>query len=70
MENNWNKINSKAYIGSYQLEDEPIIIHIIKIGEVDYNNYMIIHDDGWFNNIGKTEILNKKELLEKYKINV
>lgn len=70
MEDIWYKIRSNSYIGTYKLNDEPIIIHIIKTGEVNYNNYIVIKDDGWGMNTGKTEILNDKELLEKYKINL
>jgi hypothetical protein len=70
MNTDWIKINSNAYKGTYQLDDEPIIIHIIKTGEVDSNNYFVIHEDGWGINDGKVEILNKKEIIEKYKLNL
>jgi hypothetical protein len=68
MEEEWFKIKYNYCVGTYQLSDEPELIHIIKTGEVFANKYLVVYDDAWEINTGKTEILTKSQIFNKFKI--
>ena len=55
-------------IKTFQLEDEPEIIYVIKTGLVYEKQFIVVHEDGYDSNTGESEILNEKELYNKYKI--
>lgn len=62
----WKEIQSNK-VRVFQLDEEPEIFYLIKIRE---NEYMIIHEDGYDLNTGKVEFANKKEVNERYNINI
>lgn len=63
----WNKINSSnSYLGCYQLDMEPEVIHIIKFGHED--EFCVLHDDAYDLTSGETEIMTRLEIFDKYGI--
>ena len=60
----WTEIQSKSK--SFQLGDEPEVIHIIKTGFID--NYMVVHEDAYELELGKVEFGTKIEIETKYNI--
>ena len=61
---NWNEFKSSK-IKSYQLGNEPEVVYVIKIR---HNEYLVVHEDGYDLNTGKTEFLSAVELKLKYSI--
>lgn len=61
----WKEIQSNK-VRVFQLDKEPEIIYLIKIRN---NEYMIVHEDGYDQNTGKIEFLNKKQVYDNYGIN-
>lgn len=57
--------NSK--IQSFRLEDEPEVIHVLKIRN---DEYIVLYEDGYDLKTGKTEFYNLKDLKSKFKINI
>lgn len=53
-------------VRTFQWADEPEVIHIIKSGLED--TYLVVWDDAYEVMIGKTEILSKKQIREKFNI--
>lgn len=67
MENNWTKFNSG--VKSFYLDD--YILHIIPTtnphgGNEDY--YIVVNDDAYFNETGKSKILTTQEINKLYNI--
>lgn len=61
----WKEIQSNK-VRVFQLGDEPEIIYLIKIRE---NEYMTIYEDGYDQNTGKVEFLNKEQVSSRLGIN-
>ena len=61
---NWKEINYKN-IRTFQLEDEPELIHIFELRE---NELMIVHESGTDVGSGQVEFLDIAELENKYNI--
>lgn len=63
----WKEIQSNK-VRVFQLDEEPEVIYLIKIRE---NEYMIIHEDedGYDQNTGRVEFVNKQEVYDKYGVN-
>ena len=53
-------------VRTFQWADEPEIIHIIKTGFED--TYLVVWEDAFEVMIGKTEILSKKQIRDKFNI--
>jgi hypothetical protein len=69
METFWKKFNSG--IQSFYYDDN--IIHVVPTSNPNGTNddyYIILYDDAYFLDTGKTEILTKNQIEEKYKIEV
>jgi len=63
----WREIYPKdGYCRTFQLGNDPEIIHIIKTGFE--NKYIVVYEDAFEVSLGKTEILTKEELERKYDI--
>jgi hypothetical protein len=60
----WKRISNQTWC--FQLSDEPELIHVIKTGFHDL--YMIVHEDAYQQDLGKVEMGPKKEIEDKYKI--
>lgn len=61
---NWKEIKFTK-IKTYQLGDEPELIHVIKIRD---DEYMVVHHDGYDLKTGATEILFKKDIETKFNV--
>ena len=61
----WKEIQSNK-VRVFQLEDEPEIVYLIKIRE---NEYMSIYEDGYDQNTGKVEFLNKEQVSSRLGVN-
>lgn len=55
---NWHEYQSK--VQSFHYDNEPELIHIIKTGSP--NTYILVYEDGYQLDTGKTEILTKNRL--------
>ena len=60
----WNQI--KATCKTFQLEDEPELIHVIKTGFED--KYMVVYEDAYEFNLGKVIFGTKAEIESQFKI--
>ena len=60
----WVEINSE--VKTFMFGDEPELIHVIKTGFED--KYMVVWEDAYELNIGKTTFGTKAEIQEKYNI--
>jgi len=60
----WKEIKNKP-IRTFQLMNEPELIYIILIRS---DEYIIVHEDAYDINTGKTEILNSEMIKTKYGI--
>lgn len=54
-------------IRTFQYDDEPVLIHIIKSGYVEEPNLMVLYESG-FDELEYEGVFSKKEIEEKYKI--
>lgn len=64
---NWYQFNSK--VQSFQYEDEPEVIHIIKMGSTELpNKYIVVYDDPYQIATADSEILTKDEIESKFNI--
>lgn len=61
----WRLVDSSK-VRVFSLDEVPEIIYLIKLS----NEYMIVHDDAYGLVTGKTEILSKDMLKDKYGIDV
>lgn len=61
----WKQIKSHE-MKTYQWGDEPEVIHVIKTGFDDL--YLVVWEDAYEVMIGKTEVLSKKQIKEKFNI--
>ena len=61
----WKEIQSNK-VRVFQLGDEPEIVYLIKIRE---NEYMTIYEDGYDQNTGKVEFLNKEQVNNRLGVN-
>jgi hypothetical protein len=62
----WIKIPGKCL--TFRLSDEPELIHIIKTGFED--RYLLVWEDAYELMLGKVEILSKKEMEERFQIDI
>lgn len=62
----WKQIKSNTK--TFQLGDEPELIHIIKTGHED--QYIIAYEDAYEYLNGKCELLNSEEVFKKFGINL
>lgn len=53
---------------SFQLGDEPELIHVIKTGFA--NKYMVVHEDAYEHMLGKVDFHTKEEVESKYGISI
>lgn len=53
---------------TFQLGDDPELIHIIKTGFKD--KYMIVHEDAYEFMLGKVEFATQQEILDRFKIDL
>ena len=60
----WNEIETNT-VKTYQLGEEPELIHVIKIR---YNEFMVVHEDGYDMKTGEVEFMTSKRLEDKYNI--
>jgi hypothetical protein len=65
--NSWKEFEPRK-IRAFQFGEEPEVMYFIKTGEVDAENYMVVHDDGWNLKTGDCEVLTKEEIKKRYKI--
>jgi len=69
MENNWNWYeitNPDRPMRTYQLEDDPELIHIIQTGFKD--KYIVVYEDAYELTLGETKIRTKAEIEKEFKI--
>ena len=64
----WKIVGNSRYKGSYQWAEEPEMIHIIRTGFHD--RYLIVWEDVYELMLGKTEVLTKKEIKDKFNIDI
>ncbi len=64
MNKNWYEIQSK--VQSFHYKDDPELIHIIKTGSP--NSYILVYEDGYQLDTGKTEILTKETIEKRFNI--
>ena len=57
----WEEIESNK-VRVFQLGEEPEIVYLIKIRE---NEYMTVYEDGYDQNTGKVEFLNKEQVCDR-----
>jgi len=61
---NWYEYDSK--VQSFHWNNEPELIHIIKSGSP--NTYILVYEDAYQINTGKSEILSKEQIKERFNI--
>ena len=61
----WKEIQSNK-VRVFQLENEPEIFYLIKIRE---DEYMIVFEDGYDQQTGKVEFVNKQQVYDRYGVN-
>ena len=62
----WKEINGKK-IRTYQLDEEPYVMYFIP---TVIDEYLIVKNDAFGQDTGKTEILKRDEIKEKYRIDL
>jgi hypothetical protein len=62
----WEPIDRN--IESFKLSDEPELIHVIQTGFND--KYMVVYEDAYEINLGKVIFGTKKEIENKFNINL
>jgi len=62
----WKEIQLKQKIKSFQLEDEPELIHVIYVRD---NEYIVVHECGYDKQEERVEIHTNESLFKKYSIN-
>jgi len=62
----WKFKGNSNYKGAFQWEEEPEMIHIIQTGFRD--RYLVAWEDAFEIMLGKTEILTKEEIKNKFNI--
>ena len=62
----WRQIPSKSL--SFQLSEEPELIHVIKTGFED--RFMVIWEDSYELMLGKVDILSQKQIEERFEIDI
>ena len=67
MNDHWYEYKSK--VQSFHYNNEPEIIHVIKMGSTDVpNKYIVVYDDAYQNTTSDTEILTKEQIERKFNI--
>ena len=66
MEETTNWIEIKSVVKTFQLKDEPELIHIIKTGFVD--KYMIVYEDAYELMLGNVEFASRENIEKRFKI--
>ena len=62
-------ITESSRFSTYQFDDDPVVIHIIKTGF--HNKYFIISEDGYESpENGKTQIMTREKIKETFNISV
>lgn len=52
-------------------ETEEKVLHVIETGfSTEENRFLVVHEDAYAQDLGKTEILSKKDIFNKYKISL
>jgi NTP pyrophosphatase (non-canonical NTP hydrolase) len=64
----FHKTKKPVPMTTYQLGEEPEVVHVIKTGFEDM--YLMAWEDAYQHTLGKTEFLSSSELKEKYQINI
>lgn len=64
MNKNWHEYQSK--VQSFHYYNEPELIHIIKTGPP--NSYILVYEDAYQLDTGKTEILTKEQIVKRFNI--
>ena len=64
----FHKTKKPVLMTTYQLGEEPEVVHVIKTGFEDM--YLMAWEDAYQHTLGKTEFLSSSELKEKYQINI
>ena len=62
----WELLRTDGSVKCFQWMDEPEVIWVIKTGFTD--QFIIVHEDAYRLNFGKTEIHTAASLEEKYQI--
>jgi hypothetical protein len=62
----WREINTSK-VKTFQLGDEPELLHIIKVRD---NEYMVINEDAYDINTGILVFYNKETIKNKFNINI
>mgnify|MGYP006275440781 FL=1 len=64
----WKIVHSSRYKGTYQFAEDPEMIHILRTGF--HGRYLIVWEDAYELVMGKTEVLTKKEIKDKFNIDL
>jgi len=68
MANNLKYVKVANTVHTYQLNDEPELIHVIKTGFDDL--YIVVYEDAYMNRTGITQTCTAKELETKFGIDI
>jgi len=64
----WKPVGYARYKGAFQWGEEPEMVHIIQTGFRDM--YLVVWEDAYEMMLGKTEILTKEEIKNKFNIDL
>lgn len=65
----WHEIKNSCR--TFQLGDEPELIHIIKTGFRDVDmQYLLVYEDAYERDLGKTELVSKETIEIRFNINL
>lgn len=65
----WHEIESSCR--TFQLMDEPELLHIIKTGFRDKNmQYLLVWEDAYETKLGKTELVSAETINNRYQIKI
>jgi len=64
----WKLVGYARYKGAFQWGEEPEMIHIIQTGFRD--RYLVVWEDAYEMVLGKTDVLTKEEIKNKFNIDL
>ena len=65
----WHEILNNCR--TFQLDDEPELIHIIKTGfHESHMAYMVVHGDAYELTVGKTDLMSPEKIKDTFNIDI
>jgi len=62
------EITTPGVSRTFLFPTEDMCVHIIKTGFSEYKRYIVVHEDAYQKDLGKTEIMSAKDIETKFNI--